>query len=122
VAVLIADAQQRPIILVGWSVLGLVLVTYTCCKGGIETLLTRHHLGLTPYLEQELHLTAKLVAAYIKKRWQVNYSGRGVVALLHRLGFCYKKPKLISGKADAQAQEYFLEEYKKLKENKGKVD
>jgi len=81
-------------------------------EGGIETLLTRHHLGgftylaaaeeaeLTTHLEQELHLTAKSVVAYIKKRWQVNYSGRGVVALLHRLGFCYKKPKLIPGKAD----------------------
>jgi len=45
----------------------------------------------------------------------VNYSGRGVVALLHRLGFYYKKPKLIPGKADAEAQEAFLEEYKKLK-------
>jgi len=103
-------------------------------EGGIETLLTRHHLGgftylaaaeeaeLTTHLEKELHLTAKSVAAYIKKRWQVNYSSRGVVALLHRLGFCYKKPKLIPGKADAEAQEAFLEEYKKLKENKGKAD
>jgi len=41
---------------------------------------------------------------------------------LYRLGFCYKKPKLIPGKADAEAQEAFLEEYKKLKENKGEAD
>jgi len=47
-----------------------------------------------------LHLTDKSIAAYIKKRWQVNCSDRSVVALLHRLGFYYKKPKLIPGKAD----------------------
>ena len=103
-------------------------------EGGLEELLTRHHLGgfkyltteeeaeLKTHLEQELHLTAKSVAAYIKKTWQVSYSSRGIVSLLHRLGFCYKKPKLIPGKADAEAQLAWIEDYKKLKENKGKTD
>ncbi|WP_245395144.1 hypothetical protein [methane-oxidizing endosymbiont of Gigantopelta aegis] len=32
------------------------------------------------YLQKNLHLTAKSVAAYIKERWQVRYSERGVTA------------------------------------------
>ena len=32
-----------------------------------------------------------------------------MTALLHRRGFVYKKPKLIPGKADAQAQQAFVE-------------
>ncbi|WP_198244894.1 helix-turn-helix domain-containing protein [methane-oxidizing endosymbiont of Gigantopelta aegis] len=60
------------------------------------------------YLQKNLHLTAKSVAAYIKERWQVRYSERGVTALLHRLGYVYKKPKLIPGKANAKAQLEFL--------------
>jgi len=103
-------------------------------EGGIETLLTRHHLGsftyltveeeteLTTHLEQILHLTAKSIAACIKAQWQIEYSARSVVFLQHRLDFCYKKPKLIPGKADVEAQEAWIEEYKKLKENKGKMD
>lgn len=39
-----------------------------------------------------------------------------MVSLLHRLGFVYKKPKLVPGKADPQKQEQFLEELRQLEE------
>jgi hypothetical protein len=42
-----------------------------------------------------------------------------MTALLHRLGFVYKKPKLVPGKADRAAQEAFLAEYENLKQNQG---
>ena len=35
--------------------------------------------------------------------------------MLHRLNYSYKKPKLASGKADANAQEEFVEFYKELR-------
>lgn len=99
-------------------------------KGGLDKLLQTKHVGsvsflsvsqaneLDEYLQENLHLTAKSVAAYIKKCWQVCYSERGVTALLHRLGYVYKKPKLIPGKANAKAQLEFLEKYKQLKQDK----
>jgi transposase len=99
-------------------------------KGGLAKLLQTQHVGsasflsvseateLDGYLQKNLHLTAKSVAAYIKERWQVRYSERGVTALLHRLGYVYKKPKLIPGKANAKAQLEFLEKYQQLKEDK----
>ncbi|WP_245395104.1 helix-turn-helix domain-containing protein [methane-oxidizing endosymbiont of Gigantopelta aegis] len=73
-------------------------------KGGLAKLLQTQHVGsasflsvseateLDEYLQKNLHLTAKSVAAYIKERWQVRYSERGVTALLHRLGYVYKSP------------------------------
>jgi transposase len=38
--------------------------------------------------------------------------------LLHRLEFTYKKPKVVPGKADAEAQRAFLKTYKALKKRK----
>ncbi len=99
-------------------------------KGGLVKLLQTQYLGsagflsasemkaLDEYLQENLHLTAKSVAAYIKGRWHIGYSERGVTALLHRLGYVYKKPKLIPGKADAKAQLDFLEKYEQLKKDK----
>ena len=42
--------------------------------------------------------------------------------LLHRLGFTYKKAKVAPGKANAEAQQAFVEQYEKLKEEKGEDD
>jgi transposase len=45
------------------------------------------------------------------------YSPSGMTALLHRLGFVYKKPKLVPGKADPEAQRKFLADCEEFKEN-----
>ncbi len=39
-----------------------------------------------------------------------------MVHLLNRLGFVYKKTKLVPGKADPVKQQKFIQEYEKLKE------
>lgn len=46
----------------------------------------------------------------------------GTTALLHRLGYGYKKPRVVPGKADPEAQRAFLEQYEKLKQGKGADD
>ena len=45
-----------------------------------------------------------------------------MTAPLHRLGYVYKKPKRVPGKANRAAQEAHLEDHKKLKENRGEHD
>ena len=50
------------------------------------------------------------------------YTESSMTALLHRLGYVYKKPKVVPGKADPEAQRAFLEAYEKLKQNKGEDD
>jgi transposase len=73
-------------------------------------------------VQTELYLSAKDVAAWVKETFAVSYTVSGMTALLRRLGFVYKKPKLVPGKAERQAQEVFLADYEKLKKNKGESD
>lgn len=91
--------------------------------GGSECALNaEQHQQLAAYLQSHLCLTAKQVAHYVQKTWQVTYSERGITQLLHRLGFVYKKPKLIPGKADAERQHAFIETYRQLQDAKKPED
>jgi len=84
-------------------------------KGGQTKLTNLQEIELKSYLEVNTKRTVKEVASYILKKYKVSFSVIGVTKLLHRLGFSYKKPKVIPGKADKFKQEIFVEEYKKLK-------
>ena len=103
-------------------------------KGGLEALLRMNYVGseallnetqlveLDVHLQEHLHLTAESVARWVKERWDVSYAPSGMAALLRRLGYVYKKPKLVPGKANAEAQKEFLEEYDNLKQNSAEDD
>ena len=94
---------------------------------GIDGLLEYRYTGgksaLSPLQQQELkaflvvntQTKAKDIVSYIEKQYGISYSVIGVTKLLHRLGFVYKKPKIIPGKADRLKQEAFLKEYKSIK-------
>lgn len=100
-------------------------------RGGIEGLLSWDYAGSESYLtedqqsalrealEERLFLTAAEVAAFIRAAWGVSYSERGTIALLHRLGYVYKKAKGVPGKADPARQEAFVADYRELKETVG---
>ncbi|AGA90273.1 transposase [Thioflavicoccus mobilis 8321] len=77
---------------------------------------------LDAHLQTHLYQTAKAIAAWVKTTFGVSYTGSGMTALLHRLGYVYKKPRLVPGKADPKAQRAFLEQYEKLKQYKGQDD
>jgi len=80
-------------------------------RGGLDEMLTDHHEGGSAKLNDEqkqtldAHLativyhSAKEICAYIKDTFAVTYTHEGIVPLLHRLGFVYKKMKQIPGKA-----------------------
>lgn len=78
--------------------------------------------ALDVYLQEHLHITAKSIVLYVEEHRGIRYSESGITDLLHRLGYVYKKPKLLPEKADAQAQLEFLADYEKLKETKDKAD
>ena len=103
-------------------------------QGGIEALVNVAYRGsdcqltdaelayLDAHLQKHVYLTAKAVAQWVEHVFEITYTESGMTALLHRLGYVYKKPKLIPGKADAAAQKAFLAEYEKLKQTKGEED
>jgi len=77
---------------------------------------------LDAHLQTHLYHTAKAIAHWVKDTFGVDYTQSGMTALLHRLGYVYKKPKVVPGKADPEAQRAFLEQYEQLKQNKGEAD
>lgn len=104
-------------------------------KGGVAELLRMSYVGsealldaeqlraLDEHLQSKVYQTAAEVARYVEQRWGVRYTASGMTALLHRLGYVYKKPKLLPGKhPPVETQEAFIAKYKDLKENKGEND
>jgi len=77
---------------------------------------------LDVHLQDHLYLSAKAIARWVEDTFGGSYTESGMTALLHRLDYVYKKPKLIPGKADPAAQQAHLEAYRKLKEAKGEND
>lgn len=103
-------------------------------KQGIDGLLEFHYRGgqtkltlvqeqkLKGYLQENTQRTAKEVLDHINKQYKIIFSVIGVTKLLHRLGFTYKKPKVIPGKANMIKQEQFLQTYQEIKTNLGSND
>lgn len=85
---------------------------------------------LTTFEQQELTLclkattyhTVKQVVFYVENKYGKRYSVEGMTHLLHKLGFVYKKTKIIPGKLDAQKQEEFKKAYQALKEDLNSED
>ncbi len=90
--------------------------------GGISKLTDTQEKELLKELENKVYTSAKEVCAYVEATFQVSYTPEGMVHLLHRLGFVYKKTKHVPGKADVQKQEEFIKQYEEIKENMGKTD
>ena len=97
---------------------------------GIDALIQTHYKGrqsrltidqektLCEELENEIYLTTSAVIAWVEKNLSIKYTPSGARDLLHRLGYEFKKPKLVPGNPDREAQEIFVEQYKYFMENK----
>jgi transposase len=91
--------------------------------GGSEPFLNElQRQALDQHLHENLYLTAKEIAHYVEQTWGVSYSESGITQLLSRMGYVYKKPKLVPGKADPEKQRAFVECYEELKASKAPED
>lgn len=77
---------------------------------------------LREYVKENVPTTVTPVVEYIRNHFSVEYSESSVVVLLHRLGFVYKKPSLVPGKADSEKQKEFLKELEELENSLGADD
>lgn len=92
-------------------------------SNGLSGLLKLNYQGSEPYLtkaqtaklcqalDSSIYLTTQAVIEFAKKEFKVLYSQSGMRDFLHRLGYEYKKPKLVPGHPDPEAQEIFAEYY-----------
>lgn len=85
--------------------------------GGSSRLTSNQEMSLKRYFKQHTAQTALAVVNHLAKRYGVKYSVIGATKLLHRLGFVYKKPKIVPGKADRVKQEHFLDIYQQTKKD-----
>ena len=74
------------------------------------------------YVEENTPSNSLHVVNYVKENFGVEYSIPAIISILHKLGFVYKKPKLIPGKADPIAQKEFLDELEKLESELDEID
>lgn len=96
-------------------------------KGGLDRLVDDKYEGrrkklsdkelkiLDADLQSKVFLTTKTVIAHVKSKFGVEYTRGGMTELLHNLGFSFKKPKVVPGKADRKKQEDFVKSYEELK-------
>ncbi len=93
---------------------GLDEMTVFDWKGRSGDLSRERMVALSARLGERLMRDSGEVAAYIAARWGVVYGPSGCVALLHRLGFEYKRPESLPARSDEARQAAFISRYDQL--------
>lgn len=84
-------------------------------NGGSSELLSEEESSLLiAHLDQTPYLRVCNICCYVEENFQISYTVAGMTKWLHRHGFSYKKPKGTPSKADALAQEAWVEGYEKF--------
>lgn len=110
----------------------------TCLKrylaGGLDAVCATKYQGkqarLTPEqqeilkieLKTHIYNAAEQVIAWVEEQFGVTYTLRGMHTLLKRLGFTYKKSRLVPSKADPEAQRQFVRWFEKVRAALGPED
>ena len=83
-------------------------------EGSSSRLSAEQESALRAWVSARCPRSTRLIGAWLKSAYGLRYSRPGLIALLHRLGFDYRKPgKLPRGLSDAK-QEAFIASYEKL--------
>jgi transposase len=72
---------------------------------------------LSAWLQETLPSSIHQIGAWIKERFDVEYSSSGLKKVVHRLGFKYQKPKSVPAQAAEEKQEKFINSYNNLLNN-----
>lgn len=84
-------------------------------RGGNGSKLTEEQeQEVSKYVEDNMFCSSAIIQDHIFTVYNIFYSISGLVKLLHRLGFCYKKPILVPDKLNPQLQDKWLQEYFEL--------
>jgi len=98
--------------------------------GGIPLLIHTNHSGkkanlddkqlkqLRNELDEKIYLSTGSIIQYVEQQFDIKYSSTGMRDLLHREGYVFKKPVLVPGNPDIEAQEEFVGYYEDFMMNK----
>lgn len=102
--------------------------------GGINAVCETHYKGTSPRLTPEqqdllkielkthIYNTAHQIIVWVEKHFGVYYTLGGMHALLKRLGFTYKKNRLVPSKADPELQRQFVRWFEGVRAELGPDD
>ena len=93
---------------------GLDELTLFDWHGGQGHLSRAQEAELTAHLAERPYRDTGAVAAHIRATYGVSYSHSGCLKLMHRLGFEYKRPESLPGKANEAEQAAFIAAYERL--------
>ncbi|WP_425364503.1 winged helix-turn-helix domain-containing protein [Candidatus Tisiphia endosymbiont of Mystacides longicornis] len=88
---------------------------YTNNGGGFAKLDKSSQQELSRHLEENNYVLVKDICVYVENKYGLKYTVSSMTRLLYKMGFVYKKPKLVSSKLDVNKQEEFKLQYKLLK-------
>lgn len=98
---------------------GLLEMKYS---GGQSRLTLVQEQAFKKHFQTKTAQTINQVVCHLENTYGINYSIIGATKLMHRLGFVYKKPKVVPGLADRDRQQQFLETYRQIKNDLGPND
>lgn len=85
-------------------------------NGGSDSLLTAAQTqALIKHLEENLYVKVSDICGYVHQTFGIRYSVSGMSSWLRRQNFTFHQPCGVPCKADAKAQEQFVQDYEKLK-------
>jgi len=87
----------------------------TANGGSVGKLADQQQVALVSHLQNITYLQVKNICTYVKQTYGLKFSVSGMTAWLKRVGFRYKKPHGVPAKADATAQQAFIDYYQQLK-------
>ena len=88
--------------------------------GSAEKLSLEQSEQLIAHLKEHIYLYVKDIIAYVQSTTKITYTVPGMRNWLVRHGFSYKKPAIVPGKANAEQQQAWIDEYTKLKQGLSK--
>ena len=94
---------------------GLTRLSESNHLGSEGKLTDRELLELDEHLQIDYWRTTKQVVHFVEQEFDVKFSISGMNSLLKRLGYTYKKPNCVPGKADREKQRKFLRKYRNIR-------
>lgn len=77
--------------------------------GRVSRLAADQRAALSEWVAAEVPQTAQAVCSWVQARFEVSFTSHAMARLLGQIGFVFKKPKCVPAKADAIAQQAFLD-------------
>lgn len=90
--------------------------------GSISKLSLHQSQLLIEHLRVHTYLYVKDIIAYVQSTMNISYTTPGMRDWLKRNGFSYKKPAIVPGKASAEQQQQWIDDYAQTKYAPGRND